>query len=70
MPAEDSQIIGLSLATTTFIFGLMADMTLSRRIFVFKNALSFCSAPLELVISMLYWSLRIVGAQTQRAVTF
>ena len=53
-------IIGLALATITFIFGLLADVTLSRRLFLMKNVFSFCSAPLEVLISLLYWSLRLV----------
>jgi hypothetical protein len=57
----DGQIIGLTLATLTFVAGLAADLTLSRRLFLIKNALSFCSAPLALVISILYWSLRAVS---------
>ena len=60
--AHNFQIIGLFLATATFVAGLAADVTLSRRIFLVKNALSFCSAPLELVISILYWSLRVVSS--------
>ena len=54
-------IIGLALATVTFAVGLLADLTLSRRIFLAKNALSFCSAPLEVLIALLYWGLRVVG---------
>ncbi|MCJ1481789.1 hypothetical protein MMC06_001948 [Schaereria dolodes] len=53
-------IIGLSLATLTFTFGSLADITLSPRLFLIKNALSMCSAPLEVLISVLYWSLRAI----------
>ena len=59
-------IIGLSLATLTFTFGSLADITLSPRLFLIKNALSMCSAPLEVLISVLYWSLRAVR-DTMRA---
>jgi hypothetical protein len=44
----------------TFVFGFLADLTLSRRLFLAKNALSFCSAPLEILISVLYWGLRSI----------
>ena len=43
--------------------GLLADLTMSRRIFLAKNGLSFCSAPLEVLISLLYWGLRAVRFQ-------
>jgi hypothetical protein len=48
-------IIGLSIATLTFIFGLLADLTLSPRLFAVKNTFSLLSAPLEALISILYW---------------
>ncbi|KAL1304601.1 hypothetical protein AAFC00_003570 [Neodothiora populina] len=50
-------IIGLSLSTLTFLVGLLADLTLSRRLFTLKNVLSVASAPLEVLISILYWGL-------------
>lgn len=50
-------IIGLLLATLTFSLGLLADITLSPRLFAIKNTLSLCSAPLEVVVSILYWSI-------------
>lgn len=53
-------IIGLSLATITFTLGLLADVTLSTRLFLFKNLLSVTSAPLETLISALYWGLRAI----------
>ncbi|BCS18896.1 putative integral membrane protein [Aspergillus puulaauensis] len=53
-------VIGLSLATITFTFGLLADITLSPRLFLLKNLLSICSAPMEVLISILYWSLRLI----------
>lgn len=39
-------------------------MTLSRRLFLIKNLLSVCSAPMEVLISVLYWSIRIVSRQS------
>ncbi|EMC91055.1 hypothetical protein BAUCODRAFT_160624 [Baudoinia panamericana UAMH 10762] len=53
-------IIGLSLATITFAIALLADITLSRRLFAFKNWLSVASAPMECLITMLYWGLRAI----------
>ncbi|RAO68237.1 uncharacterized protein BHQ10_004249 [Talaromyces amestolkiae] len=53
-------IIGLALSTCTFTVGLLADVTLSRRLFLLKNILSVCSAPLEVLISVLYWGLRSI----------
>jgi FAR-17a/AIG1-like protein len=53
-------IIGLALATLTFIAGAFADITLSQRVFQVKNVLSMCSAPLECLISALYWGLRAI----------
>ncbi|KAL1588209.1 hypothetical protein WHR41_02953 [Cladosporium halotolerans] len=53
-------IIGLALSTATFAFGLLADLTLSRRLFAVKNALSVASAPIECLITILYWGLRAI----------
>ncbi|KAI1767656.1 FAR-17a/AIG1-like protein [Hypoxylon sp. FL1150] len=50
-------IIGLALAMVTFVVGFLADATLSSRLFKLKNVLSVCSAPLEVLISILYWGL-------------
>lgn len=50
-------IIGLALALCTFVVGFLADVTLSSRLFKLKNILSVCSAPLEVLISILYWGL-------------
>ncbi|MCJ1286610.1 hypothetical protein MMC26_005956 [Xylographa opegraphella] len=56
-------IIGLALAILTFVFGSLADIIASRRLFVIKNALSVCSAPLEILISLLYWGIRAIDPQ-------
>ncbi|OQE89475.1 hypothetical protein PENNAL_c0014G10158 [Penicillium nalgiovense] len=53
-------VIGLSLSTLTFAVALLADITSSPRLFLIKNILSICSAPLEVVISVLYWGLRLI----------
>jgi hypothetical protein len=55
-------VIGLGLSTLTFACGLLADVTLSQRLFLAKNLLSVCSCPMEVVISILYWGLRSVGS--------
>ncbi|EXJ79341.1 hypothetical protein A1O3_08843 [Capronia epimyces CBS 606.96] len=56
-------IIGLALASATFMLGLLADLSLSRRLFVGKNILSVCSAPMEVLISILYWGLRLIDPE-------
>lgn len=53
-------IIGLSLALITFVIAILADITLSPKLFHIKNLLSVCSAPLEVLISILYWGLRSI----------
>lgn len=58
-------IIGLALSALTFAFGLLADLTLSHRLFVAKNALSVASAPIECLITILYWGLRAVRKTSQ-----
>ena len=50
-------ILGLTVATLTFVVGLLADFTLSPTYFLVKNTLSLCSAPLEVLISVLYWGI-------------
>ncbi|KAI5795090.1 FAR-17a/AIG1-like protein [Geopyxis carbonaria] len=50
-------IIGLALATLTFGFGLLADIFLSPQLFLIKNACAVTSAPLEVLISVLYWGI-------------
>ncbi|EAL87898.2 integral membrane protein, putative [Aspergillus fumigatus Af293] len=53
-------VIGLALSTLTFAVALLADLTLSARLFLVKNLLSICSAPMEVLISVLYWGLRMI----------
>ncbi|KAI0526066.1 FAR-17a/AIG1-like protein [Xylaria bambusicola] len=50
-------IIGLSLALFTFVVGLAADLTLSPALFQAKNLFAVCSAPLEVLITILFWGL-------------
>lgn len=42
----------------------LADVTLSRRLFLIKNLMSVCCAPMEVLISVLYWGLRLVSGDT------
>jgi hypothetical protein len=53
-------ILGLTVAYATFVVGLLADITLSPKLFVIKNTLSLCSAPLEVLISLLYWGISAI----------
>ena len=53
-------ILGLTLATITFICGSLADITSSPQLFRLKNVLSGISTPLEVLSSILYWGLRSV----------
>lgn len=53
-------ILGLTVAYATFVIGLLADITLSPTLFLIKNTLSLCSAPLEVLISLLYWSISAI----------
>lgn len=48
------------MATLTNLVGLAADVFLSIRLFAVKNVLLVCSAPMEVLISVLYWGLKIV----------
>ncbi|KAF2156764.1 integral membrane protein [Myriangium duriaei CBS 260.36] len=53
-------IVGLTLTTLTFALGLLADLTLLRPLFALKNILSIASAPMEVLITLLYWGLRSI----------
>ncbi|KAF3174477.1 hypothetical protein EYR41_002861 [Orbilia oligospora] len=50
-------IIGLALATITFVLGLLSDIILSPKLFAYKNLFSICGAPMEILISLLYWGI-------------
>jgi len=45
------------MSTITFAVGLLADFSLNPALFRIKNLLSVCSAPLEVLISILYFGL-------------
>jgi len=53
-------IIGLAASLLTFSIGLLADLTGSSRLFAIKNRLSVGSAPLEVLVSILYWGLTAI----------
>lgn len=52
--------IGLLASTATFASGLLADLTLNPSLFALKNFLSVTTAPLEVLISLLYWGIRTI----------
>ena len=53
-------IIGLSASLIAFVLGALADITLSPTPFQAKNAVAVLATPLEVVISILYWGLRLI----------
>lgn len=53
-------IIGLAVAQTSMVLGLLADLTLSQTLFNAKNIVSVCSTPLEVLISILYWTISLI----------
>lgn len=53
-------IIGLALALTSMVLGLLADLTSSRTLFHAKNIVSVCSTPLEVLVSILYWGISLI----------
>lgn len=53
-------IIGLALALTSMVLGLLADVTLSSTLFNAKNVISVCSTPLEVLVSILYWGITLI----------
>ncbi|POS83014.1 hypothetical protein EPUL_004735, partial [Erysiphe pulchra] len=53
-------VIGLTASNLTFLVALLADITFSTTLFSLKNKLALCSAPLEVLISILYWGLSTI----------
>ena len=51
-------ILALSVTLLTFVLALLADLTLSPALFAAKNAVALIAAPVETVVSILYWSLQ------------
>ncbi|KAJ6446059.1 FAR-17a/AIG1-like protein [Purpureocillium lavendulum] len=56
-------IIGLAVSLLCFVSGAVADVTGSRALFDVKNALAVLAAPLEVVISLLYWGISAVDPE-------
>ncbi|KAL8864442.1 MAG: hypothetical protein Q9174_007352, partial [Haloplaca sp. 1 TL-2023] len=56
-------IIGLFLSFLTFLLGTLSDLTLSRQLFRIKNLLSITAAPMSLLITLLYFSLRLIDPE-------
>ncbi|KAH9860483.1 hypothetical protein J1614_011814 [Plenodomus biglobosus] len=53
-------IVGLSISTACFACGIIADITNSFHFFTLKNYLALVAAPIEILISILYWGLRAI----------
>jgi len=53
-------ILGLALSLVSFVFGAVADLTLIPQFFAAKNLVAVCAAPLEVLISVLYWGIRTI----------
>ncbi|KAH7328992.1 FAR-17a/AIG1-like protein [Stachybotrys elegans] len=53
-------IIGLAASTLAFALAALADLTMSRQLFQAKNAVAVIATPLEAVISILYWGIRLI----------
>ncbi|RKF73591.1 UPF0641 membrane protein [Golovinomyces cichoracearum] len=53
-------VLGLTLSYATFLFGLLADITLYSPLLFLHHKLALCSTPLENVVSKVYWTLSII----------
>ena len=53
-------IIGLAASLAAFALGGLADLTGSGVLFQLKNILATVATPLEILISVLYWSLHVI----------
>ncbi|KOS16680.1 UPF0641 membrane protein [Escovopsis weberi] len=53
-------IIGLAVSHLCFTLALLADLSSSRALFRLKNVLAVAAAPLESVITLLYWGFSAV----------
>lgn len=60
------RIIGLAVSSVSFVLGLVADLLLSVRLFRWKNDIALIAAPLEVVISILYWGISLVSIYNMR----
>ncbi|RQM08487.1 hypothetical protein DH86_00000504 [Scytalidium sp. 3C] len=48
------------MSTITFGVGLLGDIFLCAPIFALKNKLSLCATPLDVLVSILYWTLHTI----------
>ncbi len=53
-------VIALTVSTITFGVGLLADVTLNKQLYALKNTLAVWAAPLDVLVCILYWSIRAV----------
>lgn len=53
-------ILGITICTACFTLGLLADITSNSTLFMLKNYIALVAAPIEIVISILYWGLRAI----------
>jgi len=59
-PYQFLTIIALTGSIITFGVGLLADLFISEQLFACKNILSVGATPLDVLVSVLYWSARAV----------
>ncbi|KAF4962745.1 hypothetical protein FSARC_9193 [Fusarium sarcochroum] len=52
-------VLGLATSWITFLLGLLGDLAPCDGIFRAKNAISVLATPLEVLIAVLYWSIRL-----------
>ena len=53
-------IHGLFFSFLAFGLGFLGDLTLSSKLFRWKNAICVFAAPLEVLISLMYWGIRSI----------
>lgn len=53
-------ILGLSGSLLAFVLGALADLTLVPVLFRAKNVIAIMATPIEVVVAILYWGLRLV----------
>jgi hypothetical protein len=56
-------ILGLTASLIAFILGFAADLTLNQALFDAKNAIAVIATPLEVVVSILYWGIRMIDPE-------
>jgi hypothetical protein len=56
-------ILGLTASLIAFILGLASDLTLNHTLFQVKNAINVIATPLEVVVSVLYWGIKLIDPE-------